>query len=454
MSEAGQSREALAWGRAHHGPQRVFAPAWPAEAEKLVQDRGLGLRLVRGLGRSYGDSCLNFDGALIETPLLDRLHSFDRVTGLLTADAGFSLFDLLRLCTKPNEDGSFWFPPVLPGTKFVTIGGAIANDVHGKNHHQFGNFGHHVEWLELLRSDGTRMRCSADENAEMLRATIGGLGLTGYITRACMRLRPAPSPLFNVEDIEMENLDAFFRLVEESASYEYTVAWVDCLAEGAALGRGIFSRATHAGADGRPVAPPRGPKLPLPFSFPNFALNPLTLKAFNAAYRRKLLAPSRAARGVHFDKFLYPLDGIGHWNWLYGTRGFYQYQCVVPPAAMREAVREMLSMIAASRQGSFLVVLKTFGSTPARGLLSFPIEGATLALDFPNLGPRTLGLMNRLDEVVNAAGGRVYPAKDGRLSAESFQRQYPSWAALQSHIDPGFSSSFWRRVTTSPPSLS
>jgi len=447
MSLGGQEREALAWGRAHHGLQRVFCPAWPEEAYQLVRDQSLGPRLVRGLGRSYGDSCLNFGGSLIETARLDRIHAFDRETGVIIADAGFSLLDLLGLCVKPNADGSFWFPPVLPGTKFVTLGGAIANDVHGKNHHQFGTFGHHVAWLDLLRSDGALLRCSQSENSALFHATIGGLGLTGYITRAALRLRRVESPLFDVEDIEMSDLDAFFRLADESARFEYTVAWLDCLAEGAALGRGIFSRAKHARPPTARIAPPGRPKLSLPLPFPNFALNPLTLKAFNAAYRRKLFAPTRAAKHVHFDKFLFPLDGIGAWNKLYGARGFYQYQCVVPTAAMREAVRRMLTMIAAARQGSFLVVLKTFGSQPPAGLLSFPTEGATLALDFPNCGPRTLQLLDQLDEVVNTAGGRIYPAKDGRLAASSFQRQYPAWQDFARHIDPQFSSSFWRRVS-------
>ena len=453
MSLDGQEREALAWGRVHRGRQRVFSPAWPDEAYRLVRDSGLGLRLARGLGRSYGDSCLNFGGSLIETIRLDRIHSFDRATGLIIADAGFSLHDLLTLCVRPNPDGSFWFPPVLPGTKFVTLGGAIANDVHGKNHHGFGTFGHHIAWLELLGSDGALLRCAPNENAALFRATIGGLGLTGYITRAALQLRRVESPLFDVEDIEMSDLDAFFRLTEESAGYEYTVAWVDCLAEGAALGRGIFSRAKHARPPTSRIAPPGQPKLSLPFPFPDFALNPLTLKAFNAAYRRKLFAPSRAARNVHFDKFLFPLDGIGQWNLLYGPRGFYQYQCVVPVAAMHETTRAMLAMIAAARQGSFLVVLKTFADKLPAGILSFPIEGATLALDFPNNGPRTLQLLDRLDEVVNAAGGRIYPAKDGRLSAASFQRQYPAWPEFAQHIDPNFSSSFWRRVSAPVSSL-
>lgn len=446
MSAGG--REALAWGRVHRGPQRIFMPAWPEEALSLIRDQSLGPRLVRGLGRSYGDSCLNLGGSLIETGRLDRLHAFDRRTGVVTADAGFTLFDLLCLCAKPNPDGSHWFPPVLPGTKFVTIGGAIANDVHGKNHHQLGTFGHHVEWLDLMRSDGTRLRCSLTEHADLFRATIGGLGLTGFIAAARIRLRRVPSPLFDVEDIAMADLEAFFRLTEESASYEYAVAWVDCLAEGAALGRGVFSRARHAERGTGPVAPPAAPRLSLPVSLPNFALNSLTLKAFNAAYRRRLMAPSRTAKAVHFDKFLYPLDGIGQWNRLYGPRGFYQYQCVVPPGAMRDAVRAMLGMIAAARQGSFLVVLKTFGPKPPAGLLSFPMEGATLALDFPNRGERTLRLLDRLDEVVNEAGGRVYAAKDGRIAASSFQRQYPAWTDLARHADPQFSSSFWRRVTT------
>lgn len=438
---------ALAWGRAHHGDQEIYAPNWPADTMALVRDLISKHRLVRGLGRSYGDSCLNFGGTLIETTRLDRLHHFDRASGLISADAGFSLFDLLRLCSERNSDGSYWFPPVLPGTKFVTLGGAIANDVHGKNHHQFGSFGSHLAWLELARSNGDVLLCSPRENQELFYATIGGLGLTGYIRSAGLQLRRVSSPLFDIEHLTMDNLGSFFSIAEDSARFEYTVAWIDCLASGDALGRGIFTRFNHCPDGHRRVVSSKPPRLSLPLPAPPYALNAVTLSAFNALYRRRLLGQFRRSKAVPTDKALFPLDGIGQWNLLYGPRGFYQYQCAIPFAAMKDGIRALLSAISRAKQGSFLAVLKTLGASSSGGLMSFPLEGATLALDFPNQGARTLNLLDRLDDIVCEFGGRIYPAKDGRISAQAFQRQYPQWGVFERLVDPNFSSSFWRRVS-------
>ena len=439
---------ALSWGRAHRGPQEIRRPHWQQEAGALAASAGPYPRLARGLGRSYGDSCLNFGGTLIETQQLDRLVAFDREHGLVIADPGLSLFALIDLCLKPNPDGSYWFPPVVPGTKFVSLGGAIANDIHGKNHHLAGTFGEHIVWLELVRSDGSLHRCSRAENPALFAATVGGLGLTGYISRIALQLQKVSSPLFDVEDVAIGSVLDFWDLAAESAErFAYTAAWIDCLALGEGLGRGIFSRARHAQTPPRAIRPPHKPALNVPFALPGWVLNPVTLRAFNTAYRARLGGPRRMRRGVSYNHFLFPLDGVGAWNRLYGPRGFFQYQCVVPPSTMRDAIPAMLGRIAATGQGSFLAVLKTFGPRPAAGLLSFPMEGATLALDFPNKGTTTLALLDSLDEILESAGGRLYPAKDGRMSAASFQRQYPGWRNFAQYKDPQFSSSFWRRVS-------
>ncbi len=440
---------ALAWGRVHKGPHTVVRPRWLSAARELACLPTLGKRLAFGLGRSYGDSCLNIGGSLIDTARLDRVCRFDRQTGQIVVEAGFTLFDLLNLCARRNPDGSFWFPAVLPGTKFVTVGGAIANDIHGKNHYLFGTFGRHVEWLELARSDGSVLRCAPDENGSLFAATVGGLGLTGLVTRAGLRLRRVEGLHLEVEDLPMRDLRTFFHLANELAeAWEYTVAWIDCLAEKEHIGRGIFSRARHLdrAPDRTRKKAPTAPRLSIPYAFPGFALNAGALSLFNAIYRARQSAPWRRHRVAHYDGVLFPLDAIGNWNLLYGARGFYQFQCVVPQAAMEETTHEILARIAAARQGSFLTVLKTFGALELPGLLSFPMEGATIALDFPNRGRETLALLEDLDGIVTAAGGRIYPAKDGRMTGAAYRRQYSNWEVFARHIDPQFSSSFWRRL--------
>lgn len=395
-----------------------------------------------GNGRSYGDSCLNNGGQLFATRGMDRFLAFDSETGLIRCESGVLLSEILTLTV-----GSGWFLPVTPGTRYVTIGGAIANDVHGKNHHIAGTFGHHILRLELLRSSGERLLCSPDENADLFAATIGGLGLTGLITWAEFRLKRIANPYVQVERMRFENLDGFFDLaLDTEREHEYTVAWVDCLARGKGLGRGVYMSGNHATptCKDRPKAP--GSSLSVPLDPPMSLVAMPTLKAFNEVFYRKL--PRRGQCGVeHYAPFFYPLDEIDNWNRIYGPSGFLQYQSVVPMSVGRDVTREMLQCIACSGQGSFLSVLKVFGDRPAAGLLSFPRPGVTLALDFPFKGRETLQLFDTLDALVGQAGGAIYPAKDAHMSPALFASGYPAVAEFQRHIDPGFSSSFWRRVT-------
>lgn len=450
----------LSWGRAHRFRHRVVVkPAHrAAAAAALAAHRGRCRFLAYGLGRSYGDSCLNEGEGLIDTGALDRFLAFDPETGVLTCEAGVTLAAILAHLAKPRPDGSAWFPPVTPGTRFVTVGGTIANDVHGKNHHRAGTFGRHVLALELLRSDGAVVTCAPEgPNPELFRATVGGLGLTGLILSATLRLKRVAGLALDVEDVRFEDLDEFYALARDSeADWDYTVAWIDCLARGGRIGRGIFTRANHVAGpadDGAAAAPPplRPPRLGVPLAPPVSPLNRWTLAAFNALYGCSKLKGRRSVhRRLPYPPVFYPLDGIGDWNRLYGARGFFQYQCVVPEAEAPAAIARLLGVIAEAGEGSFLAVLKTFSDVPSPGMLSFPRAGTTLALDFPNHGGRTRALLERLDAVTLAAGGRVYPAKDGRVSAAHFQAYYPTWREFAAYVDPGFSSSFWRRVSGEP----
>jgi FAD/FMN-containing dehydrogenase len=437
----------LSWGRSHRYRQNVAVPV-DAEAAVAILTEADAPLLPFGLGRSYGDSCLNEGGTLLDTRHLDKFVSFDRETGVVVCEAGVSLADLLDLVQQPLPDGGHWFPPVSPGTKYVTVGGAIANDVHGKNHHRRGSFGRHVLWLDLARSDGQVRRCSPHRETELFRATIGGLGLTGLVLRAAVQLMRVSSLALEIEDFRMASLDDYFQLRDESRqSWEYCASWVDVLATGKGLGRGLYTRARPA-RPGAPVPVRKrvGPAVPL--DAPAWLLNPLSVTAFNALYGRKLMGRRQVRRTGGYEDALFPLDSLRQWNRLYGRPGFFQYQCVVPSDGEREAVAALLDRIARARQGSFLVVLKSFGPLESPGLLSFPIEGSTLALDFPNRGPRTLELLDALDEIVVAAGGRVYPAKDGRMSEDVFTGCYPALERFRNSLDPKFSSSFWRRTAS------
>jgi FAD/FMN-containing dehydrogenase len=363
--------------------------------------------------------------------------SFDPSNGVLRCEAGVLLRDIQAAMIPQG-----WSLPVTPGTQMVTVGGAIANDVHGKNHHVCGSFGDHVESFHLVRSDGQEMDCGPSHNAAWFAATLGGLGLTGVITEATLRLKPVPGPWLEAETIPYTSLDRFFQLSDESeGEWEHTVSWIDCLSQGDT--RGIFMRANPVEASGR--VPPKSSPRTMPLVPPVSMVNRLTLRPFNTAYYA-LQKRKKGREIVHYKPYFYPLDNVLEWNRMYGPRGFYQYQMVVPRAQGRDTVSAMLGAIAASGEGSFLAVLKTFGNRESRGLLSFPQPGVTLALDFPNNGSRTHALFARLDAILRDARGRIYPAKDARMPRDLFEAGYPNLPEFLKFRDPGISSAMSRRL--------
>jgi FAD/FMN-containing dehydrogenase len=428
------------WGRYPKVEDSVAEPIyWQGEVPDLSKfDRPV---LAYGYGRSYGDSCQNNGGILLDTRGLSRFLAFDEVNGILRCEAGVSIAEVLEVIVPRG-----WFVPVTPGTKYVSIGGAIANDVHGKNHHSAGTFGRYVTQFELLRSSGERLICSPTQNAELFRATIGGLGLTGLILWAEFSLKKINNPFIAMERIKFGSLDEYFALNTESANnYEYTVSWLDCLTGGKHMGRGHYFRGDHATAEqGEGHTAHKKLQIPIPFDIPSFLLNTVTVRMFNEAVYQSQL-PKKISAIEHYDPFFYPLDTFNNWNRCYGTQGFLQYQFAVP---QEDAFKEVLGVIRKAGAGSFLTVFKEFGAIESPGMLSFPRPGITLAMDFPYRGESTLKFLDKLDNIVRVNGGSVYPAKDGRMSAENFQAFFPNWSEFAKYIDPKFSSSFWRRVTS------
>jgi len=408
--------------------------------ETLPVLTGSDTALPYGRGRSYGDSCINSQGTQISTRRLNRIIRFDAQQGILHCEAGLTLDEILQVIVPMG-----WFLPVVPGTRFATLGGAIANDVHGKNHHLAGSFGCHVRSLMLLRSSGDRQLCSPSENAQRFAATVGGLGLTGLITSAEINLIPIASHELEVEDKVFSCIDEFAALSRESADWEYTVSWIDTFARNGQVGRGIFSRARHARERGPLIPGRRRAALAVPIAPPLSLVNKWTVNSFNRLY---FWAGSRkhVVRRQHYQPFFFPLDAINHWNRIYGSRGFYQYQCVVPHLGGEQAIQTLLREIHRSGEASFLAVLKEFGQRRSPGLLSFPRPGLTLALDFPNRGEKTRRLLESFDETVLAAGGALYPAKDARMSPQIFAAGFPAIQDFIPEMDPKFSSAFWRRV--------
>jgi FAD/FMN-containing dehydrogenase len=370
---------------------------------------------------------------------LDRFISADWEFGLIRAEAGVTLDEVLAIAIPRG-----WFLPVTPGTKYVTLGGALANDVHGKNHHRRGTFGCHVPRFGLVRSDCPPLICARQENPDLYAATIGGLGLTGIIDWLELQLVPIRSSQIDATHIRFGTLDEFFALSRElDGKYEFTVSWIDCLARGKSIGRGIFMAGNHA--EEGPLAFDDKPKLNVPITPPFSAINRLSLRLFNSAYYRGHRA-GRHSSQISYEPFFYPLDRILNWNRIYGPRGFQQYQCVIPERNAAAATRELLDAIAAAHSGSFLAVLKRFGNVASPGLLSFPLPGATLALDFPQQGETTARLFARLDAIVREAGGRLYPAKDAHMSGEDFRATYLSWKRLEELRDVCITSQFWERI--------
>lgn len=440
----------FSWGRYPLIPQQVYPVYWPNELPQVLSkvldqqslfDKECGRStLAFGMGRSYGDSCLAASNHVITMSGMDRVLSADWETGIITAQAGLTLDALIQFALPRG-----WFLPVTPGSRFVTLGGAVANDVHGKNHHVNGTFGLHVRQLILYRSDEGVVVCSSDTRSELFAATIGGLGLTGIIIAIEMQLRRVSSNQIVQKSIKFSGLDEFFQLSSQhNSDYEYSVAWIDCLATGKHTGRGRYIVGNHANEGD--LSPMKASRITVPFNPPVSLINTMTLKAFNGIYYHRQ-RPKEVHSHVRLEQFFYPLDSVLHWNRMYGKGGFQQYQCVVPRQHSREVIKAVLIEIAKSGTGSFLAVLKQFGNIDSPGLLSFPMPGATLALDFPQNEPKISSLFDKLDALVHEAGGRLYPAKDAHMSASNFRQAYPAWERVESLRDPYLLSRFWRRVT-------
>ncbi|MDF9391183.1 MULTISPECIES: FAD-binding protein [Methylococcus] len=406
------------WGRKPVVEAEVFAPySIPDLRSRFPRARFRGI--PRGNGRSYGDSALA--PQVLSSRRLDRFLAFDAEAGVLRCEAGVLLADILEVFVPRG-----WFPHATPGTRLITVGGAIASDVHGKSHHLEGCFSRHVERFSLMLADGRVVECSRTQHADLFRATCGGMGLTGFILEASLRLKSIESAYLRETTFKAENLDHALSLFSEHAGAPYSVAWIDCLATGPRLGRSLLMTGDFID-DGRLQGTVKKP-LSVPVDVPGFVLNRYSVAAFNALYYHRVRT-ARRERIVHFEPFFYPLDGIGHWNRIYGKSGFTQYQFVIPKASGAAGITAVLRRIAASRRGSFLAVLKAFG--PANdNPLSFPMEGYTLALDF-KLEPGLLPFLEELDRVVLEHGGRLYLTKDARMSGATFRAGYPGWEEFQ-----------------------
>jgi len=403
------------WGRYPVTDAQIFQPHTQAQlSQHVCQQRGQEF-IARGLGRSYGDSALAAE--VLSSEHLQHFLSFDEQRGDLTCAAGVSLAEILKVFVPRG-----WFLPVTPGTKFVTLGGAIASDVHGKNHHVDGCFSEHVSRFSLMQADGQIVECSRQENLELFQATCGGMGLTGVIIDATVRMKPIQSSFINQTLIKASNLQEALEKFETHADFTYSVAWIDCLATGHKLGRSLLMLGEHA-KEGDLHHGKKG-KLAVPIEMPSFLLNRYSIQAFNFLYYNKV-RQARSQQYIHYEPFFYPLDGIHHWNRLYGKQGFTQYQFVLPKSAGLEGVSRILQRIAQSKKGSFLAVLKAFGKGNDNWL-SFPFEGYTLALDF-KLEKNLLSLLNELDQIVLDYEGRLYLTKDARMSEAMFKQTYPNW---------------------------
>ncbi len=426
------------WGRYPVYDADVRSIHWQDQFPRVIDGVHHGALPV-GMGRSYGDVCLLKDGTLVKTTGMNRLLGFDPATGVLTAEAGITLAQILDFAVPRG-----FFLPVTPGTKYVTLGGAIANDIHGKNHHIAGTFGCHVPRFELVRSDGTHLRCSPTENPEMYSATIGGLGLTGMITWAQLRLKPIVSRKIDYQGIQFHGIDEFLDLTAQSQNIEYTVSWIDVTSTGKNFARGIFMQGDHSQVPNE-LKPSSEPKLVFPIELPGWVLNGASVGAFNTLFFNKQMK-QRVSALQDYEPFFYPLDAVLKWNKMYGKRGLLQFQYVIPWEHAREGTIAILHEVAKSGLASFLAVLKAFGDVPSPGMMSFPKPGITLALDFPIKPEKSFALFDRLAEMTYEFGGRLYPAKDARMTAPQFQAFYPQWQRFARYKDPALTSSFWERV--------
>lgn len=437
------------WGRFPVETCHLFRPERHSELRHLLTSRSQTSYISRGLGRSYGDAALNKDSGVISHLRLNRFLSFDEASGVLECEGGISFAEILTYFLPRG-----FFLPVTPGTKFITVGGAIASDIHGKDHHRSGTIANFVLELQLLTASGDILTCSANSNGEFFWATVGGMGLTGVILSARLQLRPVESAYLVVDYHEARNLDEALGLLAASEdNHQYSVAWLDCLAGSNALGRGVIMTGNHAAGTEIPpqlqcrLAIPHRRSRQVPFDVPSGLLNRLSVGAYNKLYfhrhRRK------KCDLVDAEAFFFPLDGIHHWNRLYGRRGLVQYQFAVPASTSRRALLEVLERLGRSRPPVFLAVLKQLGQE-GQGLLSFPMRGHTLALDFPRVKGLD-SLLDELDRLVLRYGGRVYLAKDATLKPHTFAGMYPrldKFLATKRTLDPNFlfASSLSRRL--------
>lgn len=438
------------WGRYPVVKSYLQRPEKVSSFTTILQESGKNPLIARGLGRSYGDAALNAKGNTVLTQRLNRMVAFDQQTGILRCEAGVTMKEILATFVPRG-----WFPAVTPGTKFVTVGGAVAFDVHGKNHHRDGTFSRHLRSLKLILASGETVQCSRQENRELFWATVGGMGLTGIITEAEFALHPIQTAYIKSHNIKAKNLDEAFALFDEyEPQYQYSVAWIDCLASGKSLGRSILMFGNHAAREDIPLKQqpeplhlkPK-PNLKVPFDLPAGILNRYTMSIFNTLYYGKMRS-KEVKSVIDYDSFFYPLDFIQNWNRLYGKQGYVQYQWVLPTEVSREALYRMLQLCSQTGWGSFLAVLKRLGSQ--EGWLSFPMAGYTLALDMP-IRKGLWEFLRKLDKLVIEYGGRVYLAKDARLSAEAFRSMYPNfphWLSVKERVDPHnrFSSALSQRL--------
>ncbi|CAL9507656.1 Decaprenylphosphoryl-beta-D-ribose oxidase [Streptomyces sp. enrichment culture] len=440
------------WGRTAPTTARLIRPRTYEEAAVAVRECGARGGIPRGLGRAYGDAAQNAGGAVFDMTGLDRIHAIDAGGGTVLCDAGVSLHRLMEVLLPLG-----WFVPVTPGTRYVTVGGAIGADIHGKNHHVSGSFSRHVLAMELLTADG-EVR-SVRPGTPLFDATAGGMGLTGVILTATVRLQPVETALMTVDTERATDLDDLMdRLTATDHRYRYSVAWIDLLARGSATGRAVLTRGDHAPLDALPRGSRarrhplafRAPRLPAaPARVPEGLLSRTTVGLFNEFWYRR--APrARTGQLQRIPAFFHPLDGVPHWNRVYGRGGFVQYQFVVGHGR-EDALRRIVRRISERRCPSFLAVLKRFGDADP-GWLSFPVPGWTLALDIPAGLPGLGAFLDELDEEVAAAGGRVYLAKDSRLRPDLLAAMYPrldDFRALRARIDPRgvFTSDLSRRLT-------
>lgn len=415
------------WGRFPEVQAELIEMRCPEDARETLARRGN--LIVRGNGRSYGDPALNAK-CVLSTRQSNRILAFDPVSGRVTVEAGLLLSQLIEFAVPRG-----FFPPVVPGTKHVTIGGMIAADIHGKNHHFAGTFSRHLDHFLLMTADGEMRSCRPGMNDDLFNATCGGMGLTGIIVEATIRLEPVASSSIRQETLRSAGLEETFALCEASADWTYTVAWIDCLKRGKNFGRGIVYRGVHASAEeGGEFRVSDRPTYRIPFDFPGCLLNSVSMQVFNELYYRRA-RPGQAI--IDYDRFFFPLDSVADWNRSYGRKGFTQYQCVIPKSSSSSAIRTILDRVSSCGAGSFLAVLKLFGEEGA-GFLSFPMEGYTLTLDFP-IRIETFTLLRELDAVVIDHGGRLYLAKDARASAATLKRGYPRidrFIAVRDRVDP------------------